>query len=424
MASSSKIKASKASDWLYGTDKNNKINGLAGDDLLYGLQGNDKLSGDVGDDTLYGDLGNDNLSGGDGNDTLLGGLGRDKLSGGKGNDRLYGGDDESEIEADTLSGGDGHDTLYGRGGNDKLSGDAGDDDIDGGDGNDKLSGGKGEDSLYGGAGSDNLSGGDDDDYLNGGFDLLKDVLNGGAGNDRISLRAEDAAIGGKGVDTLVVNAFSFTSDPVVYAINLSKISGKKAASIGYLNMKAGQFEKAVLDVTDAAAGSAITGSTGDDRITVDGVSGLVKGGKGNDYLSAYSFSYTGGLSDGFTLDGGAGNDRLSAEGDNNKLIGGAGNDLFIANHNAVNSTILDFSAADRILISRHEWAHFKTVDRANFLVAGSDPVANSTGGQFLYDTDDGRLLYDRDGTGSAAAIEIFVLANKASLKASSFLFDF
>jgi Ca2+-binding RTX toxin-like protein len=228
----------------------------------------------------------------------------------------------------------------------------------------------------------------------------------------------------KGLDTLIVRTFSSTSDPVLYAINLSKISGKKAASIGHLNMKAGQFEKAVLEVMGAAAGSAITGSNGDDRITVDGVSGLVKGGKGNDYLTAYSFSFSGGVSDGFTLDGGAGNDRLTAEGDNNKLIGAAGNDLFIANYHAVNTTIVDFSAADRILVSRNGWAGFTNVDRANFLVVGSDPVANSTGGQFLYDTDDSRLLYDRDGTGGQAAIQIFVLANKATLKASSFLFDF
>ncbi|MFO1172387.1 MAG: calcium-binding protein [Hyphomicrobiaceae bacterium] len=92
------------SDYLYGTNGANTLNGYRGDDLIMGRGGSDTLLGDRGRDVLFGGTGADSISGGDdadmlygesGGDALYGGLGRDILIGGAGRDTMYGG-----IEAD------------------------------------------------------------------------------------------------------------------------------------------------------------------------------------------------------------------------------------------------------------------------------------------------------------------------------------
>lgn len=86
------------------------------------------------------------------------------------------------------------------------------------------------------------------------------------------------------------------------------------------------------------------------------------------------------------------------------------------------NTILDFTSKDRLLLDYLSSAI--TMNKANPLVSGSDPVATSTMAQFLYDTDDGRLFIDIDGTGATAAYQVCTLANKAALTASSFILNF
>jgi hypothetical protein len=55
---------------------------------------------------------------------------------------------------------------------------------------------------------------------------------------------------------------------------------------------------------------------------------------------------------------------------------------------------------------------------------GINPKATSTLAQFLYDTDDGKLYFDADGIGTNYDFELVTtLANKASLKTSSFVFE-
>ncbi|MDX1374616.1 MAG: Ig-like domain-containing protein [Burkholderiales bacterium] len=161
---------SRKDDWLEGTRKSDVIYGRNGDDEIFGLGGNDRL---------YGGRGDDLLDGGKGNDKLYGGKGDDVLDGGKGNDKLYGGI--------------GHDVLLGGKGNDKLSGGRGDDVLDGGKGNDKLYGGKGDDVLDGGAGSDKVYGGSGNDIAI--YTAEENADNGACGG-------RDFYDGGKGYDVL------------------------------------------------------------------------------------------------------------------------------------------------------------------------------------------------------------------------------
>ena len=58
------------------------------------------------------------------------------------------------------------------------------------------------------------------------------------------------------------------------------------------------------------------------------------------------------------------------------------------------------------------------------LVSGSNPTASAATGQFLFDTDDGRLLWDADGTGSGAAVLVATLSNLPSLHATDFVVGF
>jgi Ca2+-binding RTX toxin-like protein len=358
------------------------------------------------DDSLYGGIGNDKLNGDDGNDYLIGGDGNDRLTGSAGDDDLFGG-----VGRDRLAGGDDDDKLYGNQDNDRL---------DGGDGKDWLDGGSGSDRLNGGDGNDTLSGGSDHVFGTE-VRVARDKLSGGDGNDFISVDELDVALGGKGKDTLNLGTVdNGGNDDPVYAINLSKITGKRAADIGYFGAKAGQFEKAQVTIVNAEAGSSVTGSKGDDTISLYSSHGnvVVSGGAGNDTI--YVSNWTGFT----TVYGGGGDDRIMGSGDNHVLSGGKGSDLFVTSYSG-HDTIVDFSKADFIALRTDDKAggdgpHF---DKNNFFVAGSDPMATAASAQILYDMDDGRLFFDIDGTGATEAVHFLTLTSLPALNASRFIFE-
>lgn len=466
------FKGTGADDVLVGSKFKEIFNGLAGDDFISADDGNDDLTGGEGNDTIYGGAGSDRAMGGLGKDELFGGLGSDKLYGGDGADSLFGADGNDTLYGDAgrdyLYGADGNDKLYGGTGNDYLSGDLGNDRLEGGDGddqmdagdgddrldggtgddylygnkgNDRLDGGRDDDNLYGGSGSDYLSGGAGDDFLDGSDPLYplvngvrapkgQDRLLGGDGNDTIVADDGDNALGGKGVDTLSLSIERSSSDPITaYAINLSRITGKKAVDIGYHGIKAGQFEKVHAEIDDMDVGSVIAGTKGNDTINAYGKSGVINGGAGNDdiYASAYNDDNP---ANGIIVNGGAGDDKLRGSGDVT-LVGGAGDDQFILSRSA-GCTIADFSGKDYFLVRGSTFQYYdsalsKTVtpafDRANPLVVGADPKPTTTLAQFFYDTDDGKLYYDADGIGTNFELRLVAtLANKAALKAADFVF--
>ncbi len=77
--------------YLFGGEGADPLDGKGYADHLYGGTGNDTLDGKGGSDYLEGNAGDDNLQGGEGQDTLLGGSGDDELDGGAGVDILKGG---------------------------------------------------------------------------------------------------------------------------------------------------------------------------------------------------------------------------------------------------------------------------------------------------------------------------------------------
>lgn len=127
---------------IFGTQKNDDLNGTSRGDLIFSLEGNDKVFGGSGRDCIIGGKGKDKLDGGSNDDIVYGNEGRDEVDGGSGNDILFGGEDK-----DKLSGGSGNDKLNGDEGNDKLSGGSENDTLNGDGGNDSANGNSGIDSC-------------------------------------------------------------------------------------------------------------------------------------------------------------------------------------------------------------------------------------------------------------------------------------
>jgi uncharacterized secreted protein with C-terminal beta-propeller domain len=186
-------------DYIWGDEGHDTIDGGKGDDEIYADDGNDQIDGGGGDDTIYAGEGDDDISGEEGDDDIWGGRGDDDIEGDGGEDDIHGGKGD-----DDLDGGEDGDDLSGGSGNDELIGAAGDDDLDGRDGADTLAGGLGEDSLKGGNGADQEHGGFDDDVVKGqkGDDTIwggegTDTLAGGANQNTIFNEEDDQIAWGR-----------------------------------------------------------------------------------------------------------------------------------------------------------------------------------------------------------------------------------
>ncbi len=102
---------------LFGTGKEDRLDGTNASEILVGGNGNDTLVANGHDDLVQGGNGDDALHGGDGRDRLFGGNGDDYLDGGDHADSLWGGSGEDEFK-----GGEGNDTFYGGIGDDRFFG--------------------------------------------------------------------------------------------------------------------------------------------------------------------------------------------------------------------------------------------------------------------------------------------------------------
>lgn len=268
----------------------------------------------------------------------------------------------------TLLGTAGIDTLFGLGGNDVLLGLAGADTEYGGTGNDTLNGAAGADKLFGELGNDLLIGG-----------LGADVLNGGGGTDTAS-----------------------------YANATSQVSAS------------------LTGVRGLSGGTALGEAAGD---TYAGVENLI-GSRFNDDL------YGNGLAN--VLSGGAGGDGFVGRGGADTIITGTGDDAVVYFSAAEGGDkITDFGAIDIIvievtgfgggLVGAPPTGNVPTaVAGVNFVSGpggGGGPTTN-TNGWFIYNTTNGVLSWDVDGTGGAAAVTLATLQNKFALQAGDiFLID-
>jgi serralysin len=172
------------------------------------------------------------------------------------------------------------------------------------------------------------------------------------------------------------------------------------------------------DWLDGGAGNdTIDGGSGNDKVLGGSGSDELYGGRGNDKLH--------GGSGRDILDGGSGDDLVNGGSGQDLLTGGAGADAFVFDTKLGRSNvdiITDFDAEDGIVLSS---VTFNGLWPGGLSADQFHAAAGATGGddaedRIVYDTATGNLYYDRDGSGSAAAVQFAVLSGAPALSSEEF----
>ena len=332
--------------------------------VKYGTSGNDTIQGTIADDILYG---------------------------------WAKGDDETSPS--------GNDKIFGKNGNDELYGGRGNDDLSGGAGNDTLDGGTGRDTMRGGSGNDTYLIGDNNDkiieYINQGIDTVSVTA---------SFVPEFSYRLGEHVENLHGGAYIDKFEGFGNALDNEIIGGY--SSNNYLYGGAGNDTI----VGGYKSGNFLYGGDGNDTLLTASPQSLnyMNGGKGNDTLTGSENGY------GDTLIGGAGNDKITGLYGADIMTGGAGADRFIYNNpDEANGTdpvtdkpavdrITDFSVADDTIVVSA--AGFGGGLKAGAAITSKQftlgVAATDKSDRFIYNSSDGALLFDVDGSGSTAATQL------------------
>jgi Ca2+-binding RTX toxin-like protein len=377
-----------------------------------GGAGNDSITGNQAANLLIGKAGNDVILGGAGNDLMDGGSGNDSLNGGGGIDAVTYAQAVGGVVVDlSLSGG--QDTV--------------------GAGVDSLSG---VENVLGSAYADKLRGNGGGNLLDGGAGA--DTLKGGAGNDIYVIdNAGDKVVEAAGGGTDIVQSrIGYTLSVEVENLLLTGTNAVNGLGNGSANTLTGNAAANVLDGKGGA--DALRGEGGNDTYVVDNAGDVVKEGSatGGTDLVKSSVSFTLGtyvenltligsgaingtgngganvvIGNGAAnkLDGGGGADKLYGGAGKDALKGGAGADGFYMDTALSASSnvdaIGDFSAADdTIFLSR---SIFKSLSASGTLGANAfhtGTAAHDASDRIIYDKASGKIFYDADGMGGAAAV--------------------
>lgn len=388
------------------------INGTTGNDVLKGTQFADALTGNAGNDVLAGDNGNDSMAGGTGNDIYI-----IENTGDTYTEAVNSGTDLVVSYLSTITLGANVENLrlagtavtgIGNALNNTITGNTGANTIIGGLGNDILNGGVGIDTLsYASATAGvtvNLGLAVQQNTVNAGLDTLSnfenltgsnfnDTLTGNTGANVINGGlGVDSMTGGNGNDTYVVDNIG---DTVVEGIGLG--TDNIQSSVTY------------------------TLATNVENLTLTGA--LAINGSGNGLSNVIT-----GNNAANTLNGGIGVDTLFGKAGNDILTGGAGADSFVfdtaLNAATNNDTITDFSVVDdTIRLENAIFNNFTTPGAlaAGSFVSGAGAIALDSNDFLVYNTTDGSLYYDADGSGAGARVEIVSLTGIPALTAADFV---
>ena len=377
----------EGADTLYGSSRNDSIQGLGGNDALYGQSGDDGLDGGADNDQLYGGSGNDTIDGGPGNDQLNGEGGGDRyqFAGDFGQDTITEGPgDPGNViafgtgiaETDILpriqpnglnqykltltrigatdqivvpywivnqsfaigsvefQGGIGWDTnavlakaLTGTPAGETITGTHLADTITGLGGSDILSGGAGNDVyVYSlGDGSDAIT---DDDLTAGNVDTLQ--FQPGISSADVILRANSGALS---------VGFRTSSDSIVItealrnparAVEVIRFADGTTWDYATMQQRAYQGSELPDIIYGHEASETITGQGANDSISGDAGDDMLDGGDGNDTVRGGDGADVvyGGSGDDY-VSGDAGDDLLSGGAGTDTLSGGAGSDVFL-----------------------------------------------------------------------------------------------
>jgi Ca2+-binding RTX toxin-like protein len=432
-------------DLFRGGGLNDVLHGGDGSDTLYGNGGNDVISGDVGADQMHGGAGNDKYFVDDANDQIF-------ESNGEGTDAVYASVNYtlqagSEIEYLRANAGGTGLTLTGNEYVNRIYGGGGDDSLDGGTGADFLFGGAGNDTyIVNQAGvhvieSDgivDLGGGIDtvqssvafvlpsnvenltitgSSNINGNGNSLDNVLTGNSGvNILKGLDGDDTLDGGGGLDGLYGGSGNDS-----YIVNNAGVKTIEMANSGNDTVRSSvawvlgdNIENLTLTGTSNINGS---GSALDNIVTGNSGNNTLNGNDGNDQL-------IGGAGND-TLKGGNGNDQIEGGIGKDVLNGGSGADVFLFNSapDAVTNwdSIQDFEhLQDKVALEHTIFTALTTgvlPDSAFF--AGT--AAHDADDRVIYNSTNGTLSYDPDGTGAAAAVHFATVTAGITVTHDDFL---
>ena len=433
-------------------------------DILVGFE---NVTGSAFGDHLIGNATANKLIGGSGDDTLTGGGGADKLIGGAGKDTADYADATSGVTLDLRRNGSAGDSynsienLSGSGFNDRMKGDGGANVLTGQGGNDTLQGGNGDDTLLGdfayqgdapprpgiGTGYATLGPDATNNSVATAFDISNNFTlsadpdifdstsllhttvnatgNGQGGYYRISLAA----------GTIITIDIDGIADPDIHdsLVRLLDGSGNVVAQNddggGDPGSNSGRDSSAVYVVPETGTYYILEGSWSE-TAPGDGWAEAVPAGSAYELNVSVEFPpapVQPGVAGTDELRGGRGNDLLDGGLAADTLYGGAGADSFRF------STALGSGNVDRIedfdvtrdLILLDNFI-FKTVGGDGSFAAGAfyksvEGVAISDDDRIIYDTDNGTLSYDADGSGQTAAIQFAQLLANLNLSAADFV---
>jgi len=292
-------------------------------------------------------------------------------------------------------------------------------------GTNTLTGNGGANSLDGGGGADTLIGGaGDDSYVTDGGDTITEAS--GEGTDTV--RASVSLTLGSNLESLVLTGSG--------AINGTGNSGA--------NTLTGNSGNNTLD--GGGGPDVMIGGAGNDTYVTDGGDTITENsgqGTGTDTVrSSVTFTLGSNLENlvltGSSAINGTGNsavNSLTGNGGNNSLNGGAGNDTmtggggsdtFVFDTTLGSSnvdTIADYNvAADTIRIDNAVFAGLATGTlKASAFVANASGNAADASDRIIYESDTGKLFFDKDGTGSAAKVQFATLDKNLALTHADFI---
>jgi len=123
-----------------------------------------------------------------------------------------------------------------------------------------------------------------------------------------------------------------------------------------------------------------------------------------------------------SIDAGAGNDVIYGGKGVDSLYGGSGQDTFVINNLTGPDLILDFvSGEDVIQLGYSTFSALgDSVEVEEFVSTAGFAGGNSSGEYLIFDSSDGDLFYDADGSGDGLAVHIATLNIPNDLSADDF----
>jgi Ca2+-binding RTX toxin-like protein len=331
----------------------------------------------------------------------------------------------SNVQRVTVTGGSAGDRMDGHDGADSFTGNGGNDDLRGNGGDDRLSGGNGRDSLFGGTGSDNMFGGAGNDSYVADHRSDRAVEGAGNGTDTVTSSVSFALgvnverlilsgaghIGGKGNGLANILTGNGGSNALDGRAGADRMQGGGGNDLYHVDNGDDRVLEATYGGTDSVVSSVtLTLAVNVEQLTLAGSSRVNGTGNAlaNEVTGNASNNMLAGLAAADVLDGGAGNDTLRGGAAIDALTGGTGVDRFCFDTRlGVDNVdrITDFLAADDVIeLDRTVFAGIAVDGRLGAAAFHVGARAADAVDRIVYDQATGRIFYDADGSGAAAAV--------------------